>query len=124
MSSSSSYANCFFSVPARFSGRVVARIHGATRSVWAWRAPRSGELPSPACLFVGFHSTNGAARLATAAARLGWRAWVKAGASCAVFATGPLAATAPPWACKVQLPPHLSATAARLALGAAARRSA
>ena len=111
----------FFAVPARFSGQVVARVHRLSGSVWAWRAPRSGDLPSAPCLFVPLRSAPTAARLACAARGLGWRAWVKPGAACAVWASGPLAVATPPMAVKVELPAGVSAASARTALGRAFR---
>jgi len=108
----------FFSVSARFSGSVVCRV---SRSgwVWAWRAPRAGQRPSPACLFVPFGSRPAAVRLARAAAVLGWSAWVRPGAGCACWASGPLAGAAPAFAVKVRLPLGVRAAAGRAALRAA-----
>ena len=110
--------SAFFSVPARFSGRVVCRL-GLGGSVWAWRAPSSGQRPSPACLFVPFSSQVAAVRLARAAVSLGWSAVVRAGSGCACWASGPLAASAPAFAVKVRLPPGVSAAQARAALRSA-----
>jgi hypothetical protein len=108
----------FSSAPARFSGRVVYRVH-PRGSVWAWRAPRAGQRPSPRCLFLPA-SWQGAARAyAVTAKSLGWRAIVKPGKACAVWRTGPLAASAPAWACKVWVPVGLSASVARAQLRAA-----
>lgn len=116
MSASSSAR--FFAVPARFSGRVVVRLH-RSGSAWAWRAPGAGQSPAPACLFVPFRSPNSAARLARAAASLGWSAWVRPGPACAIYRAGPLAAAAPDFACKVVLPPGVTAAAARSSLHSA-----
>ena len=111
----------FFMVPARFNGRIVARLHTPSQSIWAWRAPKAGQLPSAPCIFVPLKSQHTAARLAHAAAALGWRAWVKPGSKCAVYQAIPLSAQVPPWACKVELPAGVSAAAARARLGAAYR---
>ena len=116
MSVSSSFASRFFSVPARFNGRVVARLHTATRSVWAWRAPRAGQAPSPACVFWPVGDMASAAGLAMAAGSIGCRAWVKPAGSCAVFASGPLVGFASGPVVKIELAPRLSAGAARRAL--------
>lgn len=108
----------FFSVPARFNGRVVCRVC-ASGAVWSWRAPRAGQHPSPRCLFLpaGFQGT--ARAFASCAASLGWQAEVKRGKACAVWQSGPLAGSVPAWACKVWLPAGLSASAARVQLRAA-----
>jgi hypothetical protein len=108
----------FFSVPARFSGRVVCRVH-SRGSVWAWRAPRSGDRPSPACLFLPACHQGRAQAFAVCAGHLGWPAEVKPGSACAVWRSGPLASSAPAWACKVRLPSGLSASVARAQLRAA-----
>jgi hypothetical protein len=108
----------FFSVPARHSGRVVARV-SARGAVWAWRAPSKGQRPSPACLFLPARHHGTARAFAICAGHLGWRAEVKPGSSCAVWRSGPLASSAPAWACKVRLPSGLSAGAARAQLRAA-----
>lgn len=113
-----SIASRFFSVPARFGGRVIARV-SARGAVWAWRAPRGGERPSPACLFLPARHVASAQTFAVCARHLGWVAEVKPGSACAVWATGPLASSAPAWACKVRLPADLSASAARAELRAA-----
>lgn len=107
-------SSSFFSVPARFSGRVVCRAH-SKGSVWAWRAPRAGQRPAPACLFFPASSPEVARRLARCAASLGWSAVVRPGSACAVWASGP----APAWAVKVRLPLGVSAAAARVQLRAA-----
>ncbi len=110
--------SAFFSVPARFSGRVVCRL-SLSGSVWAWRAPSAGQRPSPACLFVPFSSQAPAVQLARAAASLGWSAAVRPGAGCACWASGPLVAVAPPFAVKVRLPSGVSAAQARASLRSA-----
>lgn len=115
------FASRFFSVPARFDGAVVCRQHRQSRSVWAWRLPRAGQLLSAPCLFVPLASRSTATRLARAALGLGWRAWVKPGAACAVYQSGPLSAQVPPFVAKVELPVGISAAAARAALGQAYR---
>ena len=117
----SASASHFFSVPARFNGRIVARLHTPSHSIWAWRAPRAGQLPAAPCLFVPLKSQHTAARLASAAAALGWRAWVKPGHGCAVYQSLPLSQSMPPWACKVELPAGVTAAAARARLAAAFR---
>jgi hypothetical protein len=105
----------FFSVAARINGRVVCRVC-SSGAVWAWRAPRAGQRPSPRCLFLPA-SWQGAARAyAVTAKSLGWRAIVKPGKACAVWQSGPLAASAPAWACKVWVPVGLSASVARAQL--------
>jgi hypothetical protein len=109
----------FSSVPARFVGRVVFRVH-RSGSVWARRAPRAGDRPPPACLFLPAASRGAALQLVACADFVGWSAEVKPAASCAVWRAGPLAAAAPPWACKVRLPAGVNAAGARAALAAAA----
>jgi hypothetical protein len=54
--------------------------------------------------------------VAKAATALGWRAWVKPVASCAVFAAGPLAGQFQGQVVKVELPGHVTAYRARLDL--------
>lgn len=113
---SASVANRFFSVPARFSGRCVARVHSATRSVWVWRAPRAGQAPSPACLFWPVSDMAAASGLALAAGALGLSALVKAPSSCAVFSSGPLVGFASGPVVKIELPARQSAAVVRRAL--------
>ena len=117
----SASASRFFSVPARFNGRIVARLHASSRSIWAWRAPRAGQLPSAPCLFVPLQSQHTAARLAQVAMGLGFQAWVKPGYRCAVYQALPLSQSQPAWVCKVQLPAGVTAAAARARLAAAYR---
>jgi hypothetical protein len=114
----SAYPSRFFSVAARFSGRVVVRV-SARGAVWAWRAPRSGDRPAPACLFLPARSQARAGAYAAVARVCGWVAEVRPGSACAVWRSGPLAGSAPAWACKVRLPAGLSASAARTQLRAA-----
>ena len=116
----SSSTSRFVSVPASFSGRVVLRAH-RSGSVWAWRAVRRGDRPSPACLFLPAPSRGLALRWAACARFLGWSASVRVGVGCAVWRSGPLAAAAPAWACKVLLPADTSAAAGRAALARADR---
>ena len=116
--SASSSTSRFLSVPASFSGRVVLRAH-RSGSVWAWRAVRRGDRPSPACLFLPAPSRGVALRLAACARYLGWAAYVRVGVGCAVWRAGPLSASAPAWACKVVLPSGVSAAAGRAALARA-----
>ena len=111
----------FFMVPARFNGRIVARLHAASRSIWAWRAPKAGQLPSAPCLFIPLQSQRTANRLALVAMGLGFKAWVKPGYRCAVYQALPLSQSQPAWVCKVQLPSGVTAAAARARLGAAYR---
>lgn len=111
-----SLADRFFSVPARFSGRCVARIHTATRSVWVWRAPRAGQRPSPACLFWPVADMAAASGLALAAGELGLPALVKPASSCAVFSSGPLVGFASGPVVKIELPPRSTAALVRRAL--------
>ena len=111
-------ASRFFAVAARFNGSVVCRASSAG-VVWARRAPRSGQRPSPACLFIPFGSQVAALRLAKAASALGWSVWVRPGSGCACWASGPLAGSAPAFAVKVRLPPGVSAASGRAALRAA-----
>lgn len=108
----------FFSVPARFSGRVVCRVC-ARGAVWAWRAPSAGHRPSPACLFLPARQPSQARAFALCARSLGWSVQVKPGRACAVWRSGPLASAVPPWAVKVRLPAGLPAGAARAQLRAA-----
>ena len=115
---SGSVSSSFFSVPARSSGRVVARV-SARGAVWAWRAPRKGERPSPACLFLPARIKGAALSFAACARFVGWSAAVKPGVACAVWQSGPLAAAAPAWVCKVRLPAGVSASQARAQLRAA-----
>lgn len=95
--------NGFFSVPARRSGRVVCRV-SSYASVWAWRAPRKGDRPSPACLFFPSCTLHTASGMQEAARFLGWPATLKKGRDCACFADGPMSTLADAWVCKVQLP--------------------
>ena len=111
----------YFSVPARFHGRVIARVNRQLGTVWATRTPAKGGRPAAPCLFIPCTQRQSAARLAQAAGLLGWRAWVKAGTACAVYQAGPLAALAPPRVAKVELPLGLTASAARSLLGRAYR---
>lgn len=105
----------FFSVKARFNGQILCRAN-ARGSVWAWRAPSAGHLASPACLFIPARQRSQAHRLAQSAAALGWHAAIRAGSSCAVWQSGPLASAAPALAVKVRLPPGVSASSARALL--------
>lgn len=111
----------FFSVSARFNGRVVCRAN-ARGSVWAWRAPSAGQRPSPACLFLPAVRVSHAQAFAACAAALGWRAEVRPGSGCACWASGPLSASAPRWAVKLWLPAGVRAGAARAQLRAAWQR--
>jgi hypothetical protein len=113
---SASLFNRFFSVPARFSGRCVARIHSPTRSVWVWRAPSAGQRPSPACLFWPVGDMPSAAGLARAAGAMGLPALVKPASSCAVFSAGPMAGWAVGPVVKIELPPHQPVALVRRAL--------
>ncbi|MFB1503344.1 hypothetical protein [Thiocapsa sp. C2-2m] len=108
----------FFSVPARHAGRVIARV-SANGSVWAWRAVRKGDRPSPACLFVPCRNHAHAVAVAACAKVQGWQVQTKPGTACAVYRNGPLSASAPPLAVKVRLPLGASASAARCLLRAA-----
>ena len=111
-----SVSSGFFSVPARFGGHVIARVHAPTHSVWAWRAPRAGERVSPACLFWPVSHAHAASALARAAVSLGMSAVVKPASSCAVFATGPMAGWHSGPVVKVRLPGKTKAASARRAL--------
>lgn len=111
----------YFSVPARFHGRVIARVNHQLGTVWATRTPAKGERPAAPCLFIPCTHRHNAARLAQAAGLLGWRAWVKPGTACAVFQAGPLADQAPPLVAKVELPFGVKASDARSLLGRAFR---
>ena len=111
----------YFSVPARFNGRVIARVNRQLGTVWATRTPAKGERPAAPCLFIPCIHRHSAARLAQAAGLLGWRAWVKAGAACAIYQAGPLADLAPPHVAKVEIPLGVKASAARSLLGQAYR---
>ncbi len=113
---SASLFNRFFSVPARFSGRCVARIHSPTHSVWVWRAPSAGQRPSPACLFWPVGDMPSAAGLARAAGALGLPALVKPASSCAVFSSGPMAGWVVGPVVKIELPPHQPVALVRRAL--------
>lgn len=113
-------SSSFFSVPARFSGRVVCRVN-ARGQVWAWRAPRAGQRPGPACLFWPAGSAAQAKLWASAAARAGLVATVRPGSACACWSSGPLAAAAPPFAVKVELNPGQTAAAAKVAVKTAIR---
>ena len=105
----------FFSVPARFNGRVLCRLN-ARGSVWAWRAPSAGHRPSPACLFLPARSHAQAHQWARAAAACGWPAVVRPGSAFAVWQHGPLANSPPNLAVKIRLPLGLSASTARTQL--------
>ncbi len=117
----SAFTSGYFSVPARFRGRVIARVNRQLGTIWATRTPAKGELPAAPCLFIPCTHRHGAARLAQAAGLLGWRAWVKPSAACAVYQSGPLAEQAPPFVTKVELPFGVKASAARSLLGRAYR---
>jgi hypothetical protein len=108
----------FFSVQARHAGRVIARV-GASGSVWAWRAVRKGDRPSPACLFVPCRNRAHAVAVAACAKVRGFRVETKPGNACAVYRTGPLSSAPPPLAVKVRLPLGASASVARAQLRAA-----
>jgi hypothetical protein len=103
-----SHLSRFFSVPARIKGRVVCRL-ARSGIVWAWRAPRAGQQPSPAALFIPCPSFTSAAAVAKAAGYLGWSPVIKAGTSCACYQAGPLAADPPPYVVKVILPANIRA---------------
>lgn len=113
---SASVANRFFSFPARFSGRCVARVHSATHSVWVWRAFRNGQRPSPACLFWPVSDMASASGLALAAAALGLPAVIKPCSSCAVFTNSPCAEFGRALAVKIELPPRQPVALVRRAL--------
>jgi hypothetical protein len=98
----------FFSVPARFNGRVVCRV-SASGSVYAWRAPSANQRPSPRAVFLPASSEQAARRFALAAKAAGLSATYKPGTACACFRCGPLAAAAPAWATKVIIPAGYSA---------------
>jgi hypothetical protein len=108
----------FFSVPARHAGRVVARV-SSSGLVWAWRAVRKGDRPSPACLFVPCTNPAHAAAVASCAKVHGFGVETKPGNACAVYRKGPLSSAPPPLAVKVRLPLGASASAARAQLRAA-----
>jgi hypothetical protein len=108
----------FFAVQARHAGRVIARVN-ANGSVWAWRAVRNGDRPSPACLFVPCANSAHAAAVVACAKVHGFRVETKPGSACAVYRTGPLSSAPPPLAVKVRLPLGASALAARGQLRAA-----
>ncbi|RKT37905.1 hypothetical protein BDD21_5416 [Thiocapsa rosea] len=108
----------FFSVPARHAGRVVARV-SSSGLVWAWRAMRKGDLPSPRCLFVPVRNPAHAAAVSACVKAQGWQAQTKPGTACAVYRAGPLSAFAPPLAVKVRLPAGISSSVARAQLRAA-----
>ena len=108
----------FFSVPARHAGRVVARV-SSSGLVWAWRAVRKGDRPSPRCLFVPSRNASHAAAVAACVKAQGWQAQTKPGSACAVYRTGPLSFAPPPFAVKVRLPAGVSSSVARAQLRAA-----
>lgn len=108
----------FFAVQARHAGRVIARV-SANGSVWAWRAMRKGDRPSPACLFVPCSNPAHAAAVAACAKTHGFRVETKPGSACAVYRTGPLSSAPPPLAVKVRLPAGISSSVARAQLRAA-----
>lgn len=108
----------FFSVPARHAGRVVARV-SASGLVWAWRAVRKGQRPSPHCLFVPSRNASHAAAVVACVKAQGWQAQTKPGTACAVYRTGPLSSAPPPLAVKVRLPAGVSSSVARAQLRAA-----
>lgn len=108
----------FFAVQARHAGRVIARV-SANGSVWAWRAVRKGDRPSPACLFVPARNPAHAAAVAACAKAQGWQTQTKPGKACAVYRTGPLSSAPPPLAVKVRLPAGISSVVARAQLRAA-----
>jgi hypothetical protein len=108
----------FFSVPARHAGHIVARA-SSNGLVWAWRAMRKGDRPSPACLFVPSLNPAHAAAVAACAKAAGLPSQTKPASACAVYRTGPLSSAAPPLAVKVRLPYGVSSSVARAQLRAA-----
>ncbi len=93
----------FVSGGRAYGGAVVLRV---SRSgwVWAFRVPRRGLEPAPACLYVPQHSGPLAGLWAADVGReLGWRAWVRRARRCPGVE----------WECKVALPDGLSAREAR-----------
>jgi len=107
----------FFSVPARHAGHVVARA-SSNGLVWAWRAMRKGDRPSPACLFVPSLNSAHAAAVAACAKAAGLPSQTKPASACAVYRTGPLAASPPLLAVKIRLPSGVSCAVARSRLRA------
>jgi hypothetical protein len=108
----------FFSVPARHSGRVVVRA-SSNGLLWAWRAVRKGDRPSPACLFIPCRNPAHALAVAAVARSLRLRTDTRPGTACAVFRSGPLAPSAPPLAVKIWLPSGIPARSIRADLRAA-----
>ena len=95
--------NGLFSVPARFSGRVVARplAHGA---FWCHRAPSLGQKPVRSAIFIPCVSRAQAGALADEFALAGFNYTVKPGNQCSIWSgSSPFASVAPAWACKVEL---------------------
>lgn len=85
--------------------------------MWARRALPAGPgwSPAPPCLFVPFASAVAAASFARAVAGLGWRVWVRPGASGSpVWSAAGL--PVPVCAVKVALPSGVSSAAARARL--------
>lgn len=110
----------FVSVLSSRGAGVVARPL-ACGWVWARRALPGGAgwSPAPACLFVPFGSFALAAAFARGASALGWRVWLRSGASgSSVWPACGL--PVPAFAVKVALPSGLPARAARLVLSSLA----
>jgi len=100
-------------------GAVVARPL-SSGWVWASRPLPSGGLsagfsPAPVCLFIPFSSRGLAVKFAQLVGSVGWRSWVRAGASGSqVFSSCSL--SVPAFAVKVALPSGWSAGSGRAVL--------
>ena len=106
----------FFSVPSRFSGRIVARPL-ARGAYWCHRAPRLGERPVRSAIFIPCQSRAQAGALADQFALAGFNYTVKPGNQCAIWSKkSPLSGSAPAWACKVELAAGETVALARSAL--------
>jgi len=108
----------FASTAARFNGRVIFRTN-RSGSIWAKRMAAKGQRPSPAALFIPAQHAGTARAFALAAQHAGLQAIVRQGQACAIWASGPLASSAPAWAVKVRLPVGMSAGQARAAISKA-----
>jgi len=93
----------FASCPARFSGKIVFRIQSTTRSVWAWRATRKGDAPSPSCLFFPSTSNKDLVTLMDACQSLHLPTTLKYAGECALWASGTLGSNANRPVVKVRL---------------------
>lgn len=99
----------------RGAGIVARPLSGGW--VWARRALPGGAgwSPAPACLFVPFSSYSLATAFASSVSALGWRTWLRPGASGSPIWSA-CGLPVPVFSVKVALPSGVSCSAARAAL--------